>query len=37
MAEKEQQTNTGTFTLEQLAEEGVVIEHVYTEKIEADK
>lgn len=33
MADKnEQQTNTGTFTLEQLAEEGVEIEHVYTEK-----
>lgn len=31
MAEK-QQTTTGTFTLEQLAEEGTVIEHVYTEK-----
>ena len=28
MAEKEQQTNTGTFTLEQLAEEGVEIENV---------
>lgn len=32
MAEKEQQTNTGKFTLKQLAEEGTVIEHVYTEK-----
>lgn len=37
MTEKnEQQTSTGTFTLEQLTEDAEV-EHVYAETIKADK
>lgn len=33
----EQQTTLTSFSIEQLAEEGVELEHVYTETVETEK